>query len=161
MWNKLLSLLGQNLDTLEICWKLIGKANRRIFISQFESLTYSGGAQFDTLKTSGNIMFLKRRATLFTVISVFSFASVLILGITLGSEHWIGATLVRDFSKFNLTDDLDPALPLRGFLGKNGIDDSDPGAFRGLMGFGLFSGCKRFNYGLGVRDPSCFTGWWV
>ncbi len=110
-------------------------------------------------------MCLKRRASLFTIIAAFSFANLIILGICLGSDYWIGASSVRDVSKLNATSIVNSStgsgsgsLPLKGFIGSNPIDGSDPGAFRGLMHFGLFSGCKRFNYGLGVRDPSCFLG---
>ena len=99
----------------------------------------------------------KRRATLFTIIAVFSFAILLILGIALGSEYWAEALLERNLDKLNST--ATGTLPLKGYVGSNPIDGSDPGAFRGLMNFGIFTGCKRFNYGQGVRDPSCFSGW--
>ena len=105
------------------------------------------------------IKMCKRRATLFTIIAVFSFAILLILGIALGSEYWTQALLERDISRLNSTGTGN--LPLKGYLGENPIDGSDPGAFRGLMNFGLFAGCKRFNYAYGVRKPSCFSGWFI
>ena len=102
------------------------------------------------------IMCVKRRASSYFIASFFAVTTLFILGIALGTEHWVHAGLQRDLSK--LQNDTDQTLPLKGYIGANPIDGSDPGAFRGVMRFGLFSGCKRFNYGLGVRDPKCFSG---
>ncbi len=100
-------------------------------------------------------MCVKRRASLFFIISFFAFTVMLLLGVSLGTENWIRAGVNRDLRKLNVTDF---RLPLKSFVGANPIDGSDPGAFLGLVKFGLFTGCKRFNYGLGVRDPTCFSG---
>ena len=107
--------------------------------------------------TPEEIMCLKRRASLFFVVSFFALTIMLILGISLGTEHWIEATVQRNIDDVAINSSIS-LQPLKGFIGSNPIDGSDPGAFLGVVRFGLFSGCKRFNYGLGVRDPKCFSG---
>ncbi|XP_072026751.1 clarin-1-like isoform X2 [Amphiura filiformis] len=102
-------------------------------------------------------MCLKRRASLFFIISLFAFAIVLMMGISLGTEYWVEAGVQRDLRALDSSNPQLNQLPLKSFLGANPIDGSDPGAFLGIVRFGLFSGCKRFNYGLGVRDPTCFS----
>ena len=94
---------------------------------------------------------------MFTIIALFSFAILLILGIALGTEYCAQALVERNIDKLNFTGA--GTLPLKDYIGSNPIDGSDPGAFRGLVNFGLFKGCKRLNYTFGIRGPSYFSGW--
>ncbi|XP_781677.3 clarin-1 [Strongylocentrotus purpuratus] len=94
---------------------------------------------------------IKRRATLFFMVTCGSIACMILLGIALGTTSWVRAYLVRDITVFNTSQ------PLRGFLGSNPIESDDPGAFNGVSFFGLFYGCKKFNYGLGGRKYNCYS----
>ncbi|XP_071493862.1 clarin-2-like [Diadema antillarum] len=94
---------------------------------------------------------IKRRTTLYFMVTLGSFACLILLGIALGTTSWVRADLRRDITVFNTSQ------PLTGFLGSNPIDNRDPGAFMGVSFFGLFYGCKRFNYGLGGRNYECYS----
>ncbi|XP_033632863.1 clarin-1-like [Asterias rubens] len=96
-------------------------------------------------------MFVKRRTTFFFLASLCAFVALIISGIAVGTSYWIEAGLERD-----LSDLVNRTLPLKDFYGTNPIDADDPGAFRGRCNFGLLQGCKKFNWGLGGRDWTCF-----
>ena len=100
-------------------------------------------------------MIVKRRTTYFFVASLCAFATLIFLGVAIIADHWVDARLQR-----NVTGLLDPAFPLRDYLGNNPIefDPDDPGAFLGRDYFGLFQGCKKFNYGFGAREWRCYQG---
>ncbi len=98
-------------------------------------------------------MFVKRRTTFFFLASLCAFVALIISGIAVATSHWTEARLERD-----LTGLVNSTLPLKGFFGTNPLDADDPGAFLGRSYFGLFQGCKKFNYGLGGRNWMCFKG---
>ncbi|XP_022106742.1 clarin-2-like [Acanthaster planci] len=98
-------------------------------------------------------MIIKRRTTFFFFASLGAFVSLIFTGVAIVTSHWINAQLQK-----NTTGQLDPAFPLKDYLGNNPIqfDPDDPGAFLGLDYFGLFQGCKKFNYGFGAREWNCY-----
>ena len=98
---------------------------------------------------------LRRRTTLFLLVTLASLACVILLGIALGTTKWVRADLTRSVEEYNTSK------PLIGYLGSNPLDSMDPGAFMGVSFFGLFYGCKRFNYGFGGRDYECFSGKYI
>ncbi|XP_038064825.1 clarin-2-like [Patiria miniata] len=98
-------------------------------------------------------MIIKRRTTYFFFASLGAVVSLIFTGIAIVTSHWTYAQLQK-----NTTGLLDATFPLRDYLGNNPIafDPDDPGAFLGLDYFGLFQGCKKFNYGFGAREWHCY-----